>query len=53
MIGLKGMGIDMKKYRTFDGDKNPPNVSDIEAFFNNTEWLDSIRSKFQSFLTRE
>lgn len=43
----------MQKYRTFDGDKNPPSVSDIESFFNDEEWLDSLRGKFQSFLTRE
>ena len=43
----------MQKYRMFDGDKNPPNVSDIEAFFCNAEWVNGIREKFQSFLTRE
>ena len=43
----------MQKYRTFDGDKNPPSVSDIESFFNDEKWLDSLRGKFQSFLTRE
>ncbi|MBR4927047.1 MAG: anaerobic ribonucleoside-triphosphate reductase activating protein [Alphaproteobacteria bacterium] len=43
----------MQKYRTFDGDKNPPSVMDIESFFNDTDWIEGIRGKFQSFLTRE
>ena len=43
----------MQKYRTFDGDKNPPSISEIDSFFSNAEWLKGIQGKFQSFLTRE
>lgn len=53
---LQTLGIShyaLQKYRTFDGDKNPPSVADIETFFNDSEWLDIIRCKFKSFLTRE
>ena len=53
---LRAIGVShyaMQKYRTFDGDKNPPSMADIEAFFNNAEWVNGIREKFQSFLTRE
>lgn len=53
---LQQMGIahyTMQKYRTFDEDKNPPSTSEIDAFFNDREWLDTIRAKFTHFLTRE
>ena len=43
----------LQKYRTFEGDKNPPSVSEIESFFMDKEWLGTIQSKFKSFLTRE
>lgn len=42
----------LQKYRTFDEDKDPPSDSAINAFFNDALWLDSIRAKFPTFLTR-
>ena len=53
---LHTMGIThyaLQKYRTFDGDKNPPSFFEIESFFSDKKWLDGIRQKFPSFLTRE
>lgn len=52
---LQALKIDtyaLQKYRTFDGDKNPPSVSDIEAFFNDLDWIKSIENKFTHFFVR-
>lgn len=42
----------MQKYRTFDGDDNPPSMADIEAFFNDADWIKSIENKFTHFFVR-
>lgn len=52
---LSQMGVKtyaLQKYRTFDKDDNPPDESAINAFFNDSTWLEKIRAKFPVFLTR-
>lgn len=43
----------LQKYRTFEGDKNPPSVSAIESFFMDKALLDELDGLFDHFVARD
>ncbi len=52
---LSGRGVRcyvLQKYRTFEGDSNPPEESAIASFFRDTELLAELRVLFPQFGTR-
>lgn len=49
---LSGRGVQtyyLQKYRTFDGDINPPEESAINSFFTDREFQDNLKSLFPNF----
>ena len=49
---LSGRGVQtyyLQKYRTFDGDINPPDESAINSFFTDREFQDNLKSLFPNF----
>ena len=52
---LAGQGVKtyyLQKYRTFDGDVNPPDETLINSFFTDKEFLDELKSLFPNFAIR-
>lgn len=52
---LHALGVStyvMQKYRTFEGDSNPPSSFDIDAFFKDEKGLKTIEKKFTHFCVR-
>ena len=52
---LSGQGVKtytLQKYRTFDGDKNPPEDSAIESFFRDLSFQNELKTLFQNYTIR-
>ena len=52
---LSGLGVHryvLQQYRTFDGDINPPQESEIQSFFRNKPLLDKLKELFPDFQLR-
>ena len=52
---LAGQGVKtyvLQRYRTFDGDINPPEESAIDSFFRDTAFQDELKSLFPNYSTR-
>ncbi|MBR6412646.1 MAG: anaerobic ribonucleoside-triphosphate reductase activating protein [Alphaproteobacteria bacterium] len=53
--GLSGQGVKsyvLQRYRTFDGDKNPPEESAIESFFRDSALQSELKSLFPNYQVR-
>lgn len=48
--GVKNYAL--QKYRTFDGDKNPPSDEAINAFFGNTDLMAQLKSYYPNLICR-
>lgn len=52
---IKSVGIQtyaLQKYRTFDGDKNPPSQFEIDQFFENEELISYLKKTFKNIILR-
>lgn len=52
---LSGQGVKnyvLQRYRTFDGDQNPPEESAIESFFRDSDLQSTLKSLFPHYMVR-